>query len=176
MAVGEYILDEPADRLREAVRRRGVKRLLIGGMSGSQWAAPEPGRTVRFRSDSSNGLRPLSVTTPRILEPPGPAGPGLRVPITGTALIFQVMAPMRHVGFRSRLHRPTPPLKVRMATFDPAICESTTNGTGIIAGKPFEGVEAVPGGVAQGAAQGGPAATRGGVGQGLTGRNAGHRG
>jgi circadian clock protein KaiC len=44
---GEHIIDELAQRLL-AVRRRGVKRLVIDGISGFQQAALDPDRIVRF--------------------------------------------------------------------------------------------------------------------------------
>jgi len=55
--IGEHILDELAHRLLDAVRRRGVKRLVIDGVSGFQQAALEPERIVRFWSVLSNELR-----------------------------------------------------------------------------------------------------------------------
>ena len=58
--VGEHILDELAERLLEAVRRRRVKRLLVDGMSDFQQAALEPERIVRFWSALSNELRALA--------------------------------------------------------------------------------------------------------------------
>jgi hypothetical protein len=46
--VGEHIMDELAHCLLDAVRMRGVKRLVIGGISGFQQAVLEPERLVRF--------------------------------------------------------------------------------------------------------------------------------
>ena len=60
---GEYILDELAHRLLDAVRQRGVRRLVIDGVSGFQQAALEPERIVRFWSVLSHELRALGVTT-----------------------------------------------------------------------------------------------------------------
>src|SRR5690242_56002 len=48
--VGEHVLDELAHRLLEAVQRRGVKRLVIDGISGFQQSALEQERMVRFWS------------------------------------------------------------------------------------------------------------------------------
>ena len=54
--VGEHVFDELAHRLLDAVRRRGVRRLVIDGVSGFQQAALEPvarrgGRGGRPRRD-----------------------------------------------------------------------------------------------------------------------------
>jgi circadian clock protein KaiC len=81
--VGEQILDELAHRLLNAVRQRGVKRLVIDGLSGFQQAALEPERIVRFWSALSNELRAQGVTTLHTLELQELAGPDVRVPGSG---------------------------------------------------------------------------------------------
>jgi len=172
--VGEHILDELADRLLEAVRRRGVKRLLIDGISGFQQAALEPERIVRFWSALSNELRALGVTTLHTLELQEFAGPNLRVPMTEIASLAEVMVLVRYVELRSRLYRLISLFKVREGAFDPTIREFTISDTGIVVGKPFEGVEAVLSGMAREVARGGSAVTFGDVGQDLTGDNTGH--
>ena len=77
---GEYILDELAHRLLDAVRRRGGRRLLIDGVSGFQRAALEPERIVRFWSALSHELRALGVTTMHTLEMPTLTGVDIRPP------------------------------------------------------------------------------------------------
>jgi circadian clock protein KaiC len=67
---GEHILDELAHRLLQAVRRRGVKRLVIDGISGFQQAALEPERIVRFWSALCAELRALDVTALHTMELP----------------------------------------------------------------------------------------------------------
>jgi len=66
--VGEQILDELAHRLLNAVRQRGVKRLVIDGISGFRQAALETDRIVRFWSALSNELRAQGVTTLHTVE------------------------------------------------------------------------------------------------------------
>lgn len=171
--VGEHILDELADRLLEAFRRRGVKRLLIDGISGFQQAALEPERIVRFWSALSNELRALDVTTLYTLELQELVGPNLRVPVTGIASLSEVMVLVRYVELRSRLYRLISLFKVREGAFDPTIREFTISDTGIVVGKPFEGVEAVLSGMAREVVRGGSAVTFGNVGQDMTGDNTG---
>ena len=147
--VGEHILDELAHHLLDAVRRRGVKRLVIDGVSGFQQAALEPERIVRFWSALSNELRALGVTTLHTLELQELAGPNLRVPVSGTASLSEVMVLVRYVELRSRLYRLISLFKVREGAFDPTIREFTITDAGIVVGQPFEGVEAVLSGMAR---------------------------
>ncbi len=155
---GEHILDELAHRMLDAVRRRGVKRLVIDGVSGFQEAALEPERIVRFWSALSNELRALGVTTVFTLGMPDLVGTDIRVPVSGIAPHAEVMVLMRYVELRSRLYRLVSLFKVREGSFDSAIREFTITDAGIVVGKPFEGVEAVLGGMAREVAEGAPTA------------------
>ena len=150
--VGEYILDELAHRLLDAVRRRGVKRLLVDGLSGFQQAALEPERLVRFWSALSNELRALGVTTLHTLEIPELMGADLRLPMSGISSLAEVMVVLRYVELQSQLYRLVSLFKVREGVFDPTIREFEITAAGIAIGKPFEGVEAVLSGMARAAA------------------------
>jgi circadian clock protein KaiC len=155
--VGEHILDELAQRLLDAVRRRGVRRLLVDGLSGFEQAALEPERLVRFWSALSNELRALGVTTLHTLETPEIMGADLRVPLGGISALAESMVLLRYVELRSRLYRLISLFKVREGAFDPAIREFEITAAGIVVGEPFEGVEAVLSGMARAAAQRGAA-------------------
>ena len=150
--VGEYIIDELAHRLLDAVRRRGVKRLLVDGLSGFQQAALEPERLVRFWSALSNELRALGVTTLHTLEIPELMGADLRLPMSGISSLAEVMVVLRYVELQSRLYRLVSLFKVREGVFDPTIREFEITAAGIAIGKPFEGVETVLSGMARAAA------------------------
>ncbi len=65
---GESLLDEIADRLLTAVNRRGVKRLVIDGLSGFLESAVYPERLNRFFSCLVNELRNRRVTVLMTLE------------------------------------------------------------------------------------------------------------
>lgn len=149
---GEHILDELAHRLLEAVRRRGVKRLVIDGISGFQQAALEPERIARFWSALSTELRALDVTTLHTLELPELMGPGLRVPVDGISSLADSLLLLRYVELRSRLFRLISVFKLRAGAFDPTIREFTISDSGIAVGQPFEGIEAVLSGMAREAA------------------------
>jgi circadian clock protein KaiC len=147
--VGEYILDELATRLLDAVRRRRVKRLVIDGLSGFQQATLEPERIVRFWSVLSNELRALGVTTVHTLELPETAGSDTRFPVSEIASLAESMILVRYVELRSQLYRLISLFKVREGAFDPTIREFTITEAGVVIGKPFEGVEAVLSGTAR---------------------------
>ena len=139
---GEYILDELAHRLLDAVRRRGVRRLVIDGVSGFQQAALEPERIVRFWSALSHELRGLGVTTLHTLEMPTLVGVDIRPPGSEISALAEAMVLLRYVELRSRLCRLISLSKVREGAFDPTIREFSITDTGVVVGKPFEGVQA----------------------------------
>jgi len=151
--VGEHILDRLAHQLLDAVRRRGVKRLVIDGIAGFQQAVVEPERIVRFWSALSNELRALGATTLHTVEMPELIGADLRMPVNGIPALAEVMVLLRYVELRSRLYRLVSLFKVREGAFDPTIREFAITDAGIVVGEPFEGVEAVLSGLAREAAQ-----------------------
>jgi circadian clock protein KaiC len=67
-APGETLLDELADRLLGAVARRGVRRLVIDGLSGFAESAVYPERLNKFFSCLANELRNRHVTVLMMLE------------------------------------------------------------------------------------------------------------
>jgi circadian clock protein KaiC len=146
---GEHLLDELAHELIDAVQRRGVKRLVIDGISGFQQAAVEPERIVRFWSALSHELRALGVTALHTLEMPELVGAEIRVPVSGIPSLAEVMVLLRYVELRSRLFRLISLFKVREGAFDPTIREFAITDAGIVVGAPFEGVEAVLSGMAR---------------------------
>lgn len=150
---GEHLVDELAYELLDAVHRRGVKRLVIDGLSGFQQAAVEPERLVRFWSALSHELRALGVTVLHTLEMPELAGPEIHVPVSGMPSLAEVMVLLRYVELRSRLFRLISLFKVREGAFDPTIRAFTITDAGIVVGEPFEGVEGVLSGMAREAAR-----------------------
>ena len=147
--VGERILDELAHRLLAAIQRRGVKRLVIDGISGFQESALERERMVRFWSVLAGQLRALGVTTLHIMEIPELMAAEIRKPMDGVSAIAEVLILLRFVELQSRLFRLISVFKVREGAFDPTIREFTITDAGITVGKPFEGVEAVLSGMAR---------------------------
>ena len=140
---GEYILDELAHRLLDAVRQRGVRRLVVDGVSGFQQAALEPERIVRFWSALSHELRALGVTTLHTLEMPTLVGVDIRPPGSEISALAEAMVLLRYVELGSRLYRLVSLSKVREGAFDPTIREFSISDGGVAIGKPFEGAQAV---------------------------------
>ena len=161
---GEYILDELAHRLLDAVRRRGVRRLVIDGVSGFQQATLEPERIVRFWSALSHELRALGVTTLHTLEMPTLVGVDIRPPGSEISALAEAMVLLRYVELRSRLFRLVSLSKVREGAFDPTIREFSISDSGVAVGRPFEGVEAGLDQVARNGAEHPAATSSGGTG------------
>lgn len=150
--VGEHILDELGHRMLDAVRRRGVKRLVIDGISGFHQAALERERILRFWSALSRELRALGVTTLHTLELPELLGSELRVPVGGISAVAETLILLRYVELRSQLFRLISLFKVREGPFDPTIRQFVITNSGIVVGEPFAGVEAILSGMPREAA------------------------
>lgn len=140
---GEYILDELAHRLLDAVRQHGVKRLVIDGVSGFEQAALEPERIVRFWSALSNELRALGVTTLHTLETPTLVGVDISPPGREISGLAETVVLLRYVELRSQLYRLISVSKVREGAFDPTIRAFSITDAGVVVNEPFEGVQAV---------------------------------
>ncbi|MGE3282590.1 MAG: RAD55 family ATPase [Alphaproteobacteria bacterium] len=149
--IGEQSLDELAHKLLDAVRRRGVKRLVIDGIIGFEQAALEKERMVRFWSALSSELRALDVTTLHTTELPEMTGAELRLP-QGISPLAETLILLRYVELRSRLYRLISVFKMRDGAFDTTIRQFSITDEGIVIEKPFEGVEAILSGVPREAA------------------------
>ena len=80
----EDILDALGNRLLEAVRRNGVKRLVVDGLLGLQEiTADRPHRIGRFLTALANELRALNVTTFYTAETRNLIGPVIEGPTIG---------------------------------------------------------------------------------------------
>lgn len=144
--IGERSLDELAHKLLDAVRRRGVKRLVIDGIIGFEQAALERERMVRFWSALSSELRALDVTALHTMELPEMTGAELRLP-QGVSPLSETLILLRFVELRSQLYRVISVFKVRDGAFDTTIRQFSITDAGIVIGKPFEGAEAILSGV-----------------------------
>lgn len=149
---GEHILDELAHRLLDEVRRRGVKRLVIDGISGFQQAALGPERIVRFWAALCTELRALDVTTLHTIELREITGSELRLPIDGVSALAETLLLMRYIEIPPRRFRLISLLKLRDGAFDATIRKFEITESGIVVDQPFEGIEAVLSGLARDAA------------------------
>ncbi|HSU05963.1 MAG TPA: ATPase domain-containing protein [Acetobacteraceae bacterium] len=143
----EGILDEVCQRLLDAVRRRGVRRLVIDGLSGFAALASEPDRLGRVFSALSNEFRTLDVATIYTAQADavGATG-GQRLngwsPAAAPGIADSVVI-MRFVELRSRLHRMISVLKVRDRASDPSMHEFSITGIGISIAPDPAGAEAI---------------------------------
>jgi circadian clock protein KaiC len=132
----EGLLDETCDRLVEAVRRRGVRRLFIDGLQGFERLAPERERLGHIFSAFSSEFRGLGVSTLYTAES-DLIGPVLGLPFSGLSLqgvscIAEIILVTRYVELRSRLHRMISVLKVRDSEINSALHEFTVTKDGIV--------------------------------------------
>ncbi len=141
------LLDGYGERLLEAVRCRGVRRLVIDGLGAFQGAAVEPSRLGHFLTALMNELRVLGVTTVYTLEVPDIAGPNIRVPIGDLSSLAENLVLMRYIELRSRLYRLISVLKVRDSDFDPSLYEYVTSGRGLRIEETCDSAEAIMAGV-----------------------------
>jgi circadian clock protein KaiC len=145
----ENVLDELAHRLLGAVRKRGVKRLFIDGLSGFLESATSPQRVSRFFSCLMNELRAQNVTTIFTMEVPEIVGPVVKVPAGGLSPLLENLVFMRFVEQGSTLHRAMAVHKVRDSGHDLALREFCITHNGVSLGDTFAGVEGVTTGVAR---------------------------
>ncbi len=132
----EGVLDETCDRLVEAVRRRGVRRLFIDGLQGFDRLASEGERLGHIFSAFSSEFRGLGVSTLYTAES-DLIGSVLGLPLSGLSLqgvscIAEIILVTRYVELRSRLHRMISVLKVRDSEINSALHEFTITKRGIV--------------------------------------------
>jgi circadian clock protein KaiC len=132
----EGLLDEVCNRLIEAVRSRGIRRLFIDGLQGFERLAPEPERLARILSAFSSELRGLGISTLFTAES-DLIGPVFGLPLSGLSLqgvscIAEIILVTRYVERRSRLYRMISVLKVRDAEINSALHEFTIGRRGIV--------------------------------------------
>ena len=125
------LIDAYGQRLLDDVRRRGVKRLFIDGLSALQSGMTDSSRTSAFFSALSNELRVRGVTTIYSLEVPNLLGPLIRMPIENASSLAENILIMRFFESGARLHRLLSVLKVRNSDFDASAFEFTIGRDGI---------------------------------------------
>ena len=128
------LLDAYGERLLEAVKRRGVKRLFIDGLGAFQTAAAGSGtaRISMFLTALMNEMRVLGVTTLYTLEVPDVMGPSIRTSIGDLSSLAENLILLRFVEVGSQLHRLISILKVRDSQFDQSLHEYRTSGQGLV--------------------------------------------
>ncbi|HYD71259.1 ATPase domain-containing protein [Azospirillum sp.] len=145
----ENVLDELAHRMRDAVLRRGVRRLFVDGLGGFIESAVHPERMSRFFSVLSNEIRALGVTAIYTLETRDILGPTLQVPVSGISSLVESVVFLRYVEVQARTRRLLSIAKIRDSGFDPALHEFEITGQGVRIVGPFAGYEGMLSGYAR---------------------------
>ncbi|HEX8598164.1 MAG TPA: ATPase domain-containing protein [Chloroflexia bacterium] len=141
-------LDHLAEQLIAAVRRRGVKRLFLDGLSGFQEAG-YPERLGRFTVALTNELRSLGVTTVFAVELLDVFGQALNLPSEGVSSSSENIILLRFVELHSQLYRIISIVKMRESSYDSSVREFMIDGSGIKVADTFRSAEAILTGVAR---------------------------
>jgi circadian clock protein KaiC len=139
------LLDAYGERLLEAVKRRGVRRLFIDGLGAFQSAAAGSGATriSMFLTALMNEMRVLGVTTLYTLEVPDVMGPSIRTSIGDLSSLAENLILLRFVEVGSQLHRLISILKVRDSQFDQSLHEYRTSSQGLVIEAASESAQAI---------------------------------
>ncbi|KKN93941.1 hypothetical protein LCGC14_0192040 [marine sediment metagenome] len=127
----EQLIDELAEHLLDAVRRRGVKRLFVDGVDGFQQAAIYPRRTGPFFTALTSILRSEGVTTLFTAELPELMGGENAIRFSAVSAIAENIMLMRYAELESTLHRTITIMKMRESGFAPYVHEFFFNETGL---------------------------------------------
>ncbi|WGF90513.1 ATPase domain-containing protein [Marinivivus vitaminiproducens] len=127
----ENLLDALGHRLLDAVRRRGVKRLLVDGLGGFERAAVDRDRMVEFFTALGNELRALGVTTLATWELRQLFGTDVTAPSPEVSSIVENLVLLRFVERDSDLKRELSILKLRDSPYDMRSYELTMGVQGI---------------------------------------------
>ena len=144
----ENLLDKLGHRLLDAIRSRGVKRLLIDGLGGFERAAVHPPRLVEFFAALTNEIRALGVTTLATWELRDLFGPTVAAPGSEISSLLDNLVMLRQVEISSRYKRTIAVLKVRDREYEPVIHELGFGSNGLHISAPLMAVTGATTGVA----------------------------
>ncbi|MCW5852450.1 MAG: recombinase RecA [Anaerolineae bacterium] len=142
----EVNLDVLSHRLLAEVRRRGVRRLFVDGLSGFQMSAEHPERLSRYLVALCTQLRTLGVTFALAAELPELFDVTVRPPVEGLAVAVDNIIFLRYVERQSQLVRLLSILTARQSAYDTSIREFRITSNGIEVAANLVGGEAHPGG------------------------------
>jgi circadian clock protein KaiC len=139
----EDLLDALGNRLVDAARHRGVRRLCIDGLPAFEGVASRPRRLGRFFTALANELRVLGVTTFYTAETSHLFAADVEVSMAANATFTENLILLRYVRQRSQLHRLLSIVKVRDSEFDSSSREFQINNGGINLADTNESAEAL---------------------------------
>ena len=121
--LNENILDSLGHELLDAVRRRGVRRLVIDALGGFERATIHKERLVEFFATLANELRALDVTAIAAWEMRDLFGHDPHAPSPEISSILDNLLVLRSLRFQSRYKRVLSVLKMRDRAIEPAMHE-----------------------------------------------------
>lgn len=127
----ENSMDKLAHQLLEAVKRSGVKRLVIDGISGFERAAVTPARLVEFFASLTNELRALNVTTIMTWEVRDLFGNAGTSPLPDISALLDNLVVIRSEKKNSTTKRLISILKLRNGAFNPSDFELEFSASGL---------------------------------------------
>lgn len=145
----EKLIDKLAEEILTQVRERGVKRLVLDGLSGFRQTAALPKRMVGFFTALTQELRLLDVTTVLTAESTSLFGTEINEPLEGVSALVENLVLLRYVEYRSSIRRMIGILKLRESDYDPSLRELRITPQGIQLGGTFDGAEALLSGIAR---------------------------
>ena len=123
--------DVLVDRILREVKRQGIKRLVIDGLTDLELSISEPERRRTFLGAFSTHLRVMGVTSLFTKEVPKIAGTELDFSDTPIAVLGENLMLLRYVELRGRIHRVMSILKMRDSKYDGDLREFEINDAGI---------------------------------------------
>lgn len=141
---GEHLIDELAHHLLDEVAARGVKRLVIDGLSGFFESATYPERVSRFFSCLTNELRRRGVTVLMTLETVDVVGTAVATAHGVSGFVDNLLF-LRFVEAEAQVKRLLAITKMRDSDFDPGQHGVEIDGSGMrIAGLLSSGGDVIP--------------------------------
>jgi circadian clock protein KaiC len=139
----EFLQDQLAEEILEAVRHRGVKRLFIDGVDAFKQAAINVQRLGRFFSTLTAILRCEGVTTIFTAELAEIVGGEHGLQFPAVSAIAENILLLRYAELESRLYRTLTILKMRESGFEPYVYEFTLGAEGFRLGERMQRTEGV---------------------------------
>ncbi|MFY0527462.1 RAD55 family ATPase [Archangium gephyra] len=137
----ERILDGLGNKLINAVRARGVKRLFVDGVDGFLQSASDPNRISHFLAALTNELRVLGVTTLYTSELQEMFSRDVKLPISGISSLVENIFFLRFVEMHAQVHRMLSVVKMRDSDYDTTLREYRITSRGIHLADTFQSAE-----------------------------------
>ncbi len=139
----EDVIDAVGQRLIDAVRTTGARRVFVDGLDAFMKCAQPEARISAFLTALTNELRSLNATVVLTLEVPNLISNGFKLPIAGVSTIVDNLIIMRFVEVRTQLFRMLSVLKMRDSEHDTNLREFRITPKGIVLSTTSESAEII---------------------------------